>query len=178
MHELGLWWMLLTGTWQLHSGYSTGESDFSSSTNSSLPLAPQTGPEHREPLSCLWCNVDGFILCQSHSDKPELPNCVTAILQPDKSFPQYSSTFSTSPLFCPPPLPQYSRGMKETCKSQALGTKWLHEHGSLFLPHKNAERLAHFQAEAETWLRGRCESERKVMPGQGLCLEMGTIPLR
>lgn len=53
---------------QLHSGYSTGESDFSSSTNGSLPLAPQTGPEHREPLSCLWCNVDGFILCQSHAD--------------------------------------------------------------------------------------------------------------
>lgn len=68
--------------------------------------------------------------------------------------------------------------MKETCKSQALGTKWLHEHGSLFLPHKAAERLAHFQAEAETWLRGRCESERKVRPGQGLCLEIGTTPLR
>lgn len=161
----------MTGTWQLHSGYSTGESDFSSSTNSSLPLAPQTGPEHREPLSCLWCNVDGFILCQSHADNQ---SCQT-VLQP---YYNPIRAFHSTPLFCPPPLPQYSRGMKETCKSQALGTKWLHEHGSLFLPHKNAERLAHFQAEAETWLRGRCESERKVMPGQGLYLEMGTTPLR
>lgn len=78
--------MLLTGTWQLHSGYSTGESDFSSSTNSSLPLAPQTGTEHREPLSCLWCNVDGFILCQSHSDNQSCQTVLQPYYNPIRAF--------------------------------------------------------------------------------------------
>lgn len=157
---------------QLHSGYSTEESDSSSSTNGSLPLAPQTGVEHREPLF-----VYGAMLMAS--------SCVSLMQITRAARPHYSRIISleelSTVLLCilhlsslfPSPLPQCSRGVKETCKSQALGTKWLHELGALFLPHKAAERLAHFQAE-----RGRCESERKVRPGQGLCLEMGAAPLR
>lgn len=87
---------------QLHSGYSTGESDFSSSNNSSLPLAPQTGVEHHEPLSRLWCNADGFILCQSHAHNQSCQTVLQPYYIPIRDF---HSTPSHSPPLLSFPLP-------------------------------------------------------------------------
>lgn len=117
---------------------------------------------------CLWRNVDGFILCQSHADNQ---SCQT-VLQP---YYIPIRAFHSTPLHSPPllsfPLPPFHNVLevwRKLARVRHLGP-------SGFM---NVEPCFCHTKLLRDWLisrlRGRYESERKVRPGQGLCLEMGT----